>query len=161
MATLFLPTPIDDELAPLPVPVPTTAPVVDQAPRDGVPVFDPLDPSIDFEQPDERDYEQPGTPEKFQVAPLPELDTEQLAGGGFSVPSYAARNRIPEMHRKEGITICYVKADMSHWILQGGVRNIHWVRWRGGTFTGGPLAVIRGGNANPMNFAPEARWLTS
>jgi hypothetical protein len=143
---------------------PSTRPLTNQAP-DQVPgrlvPFDPLDRTIDFEQPYERDPEEPGPPQKRQAPPVPALDSEQLAGG-HSVDSYAERNRIPEAHRKEGVTICYVKPDRSHWILQGGIGNQHWLPWRGDTFTGtngGTPAIIRGGNADSMNFAPEARWV--
>lgn len=124
------------------------------------PPYDPdLDPMVDFERPYERDPDQPGEPVKMQADPRPSLDTEQIAGGGWTVTSYGARNRIPESHRREGITTCYISKDMTHWILQGGIENRHWILWRGGDFTGGMPDIIRGGDANPMNFKPAARFV--
>ena len=141
--------------AAVPLPLPVVVAV------EPAPAFDLFDATLDFDQlHDQRDPEEPGTPDKWQASPAPALDTEQLAGGGHTVDSYRDRNRIPYSHRREGITVCYIKADMTHWVLQGGLTNTHWVAWRGGTFTGGSVAVIRGGNANPMNFQPEARFIT-
>ena len=151
---VFSPTPAEGGGLAVQLPLPEVEPV-EQAPA-----FDPLDATLDFDIPFAVDPDEPGEPEKFQAAPAPALDSEQLAGGGHTVDSYRDRNRIPYSHRREGITVCYIKADMSHWVLQGGLTNENWVAWRGGSFSGSSGAVIRGGNANPMNFKPEARFLT-
>jgi hypothetical protein len=74
------------------------------------------------------------------------------------VDTLAERDLIPLNQRCEAIFLVYVRQDDSYWVLIGGIANTNWRRFDGGG--GGSLpSIIRGGNADPNNFPPDARWV--
>lgn len=98
----------------------------------------------------------------------PEGDVERLRGGDFFCETYQERDEIPAIYRREGITMAYVRtasgsyAGDTFWYLRGGITNEYWTPREDagrGELQARLPPVIRGGNANPENFAPEGRYL--
>lgn len=121
-----------------------------------LPPFDPLDPTVDFNDVPEEEEPVIGRSRKRPPAFEPDMESQQVAGGGWSVASYAERNRIPHDYRREGITTCYVKPDRTLWRLIGGTRNRFWVLVTAATGTANPNpGYIHGGT--PASKGPLTR----
>lgn len=98
----------------------------------------------------------------------PEGDIERLVGGHVYCETYEERDLIPAIYRREGITVAYVKQASafdegqypgdSFWYLREGIDNACWTPGPGGGGAATP-GILRGGNADPMNFTPSTRWL--
>lgn len=115
------------------------------------PAFNPLDPTVDFADSDDGGLLVIGRSRKRPPVFEPDLNSQQVAGGGWSVGSYAERNRIPHDFRVEGITTCYIKPDRTLWRLVGGTRNAFWVLEQGvsalGSISHEALTGLQGGVA--------------